>query len=155
MSNAQTTVMVEMAGDPVTVVDANAPEPLTSSQKQAHKNQLRSQQTPVEQRVRDLGGTVLGNYQSAYNGIKVRIAARQAPALLSAPNVVALHRIQAMKPDNTKGVPLIGAPSVWAGLNGFHGEGVKVAVIDTGIDYTHADFGCGQAGWKTGMAAIR
>jgi minor extracellular serine protease Vpr len=141
MNNAQTTVMVEMAGDPVAVADANAPAPLTSSQKEAHKNQLRSQQTPVEQRVRDLGGAVLGNYQSAYNGVKVRVAARQAPALLSLPNVVALHRIQTMKPDNTRGVPLIGAPGAWDGLNGFHGEGVKVAVIDTGIDYTHADFG--------------
>ena len=39
------------------------------------------------------------------------------------------------------GVPLIGAPEVWAGVDGVHGEGIKVAVIDTGIDYTHADFG--------------
>jgi subtilisin family serine protease len=30
---------------------------------------------------------------------------------------------------------------VWDGLAGLHGEGIKVAVIDTGIDYTHANFG--------------
>ena len=30
---------------------------------------------------------------------------------------------------------------MWAGLAGLHGEGIKVAVIDTGIDYTHANFG--------------
>ncbi|NJC71470.1 S8 family serine peptidase [Planosporangium thailandense] len=141
LSNAQATLMVQLAGDPVAVADADAPAPLTSSEKQAHKNRLRSQQTPVEQRVRDLGGTVLGNYQSAYNGVKVRMSERQAASLLSMPNVVAVHRIQTMKPDNTKGVPLIGAPEAWAGLAGFHGEGIKVAVIDTGIDYTHADFG--------------
>ena len=46
-----------------------------------------------------------------------------------------------MKPDNVRGVPLIGAPAVWDGVNGFHGEGIKIAIIDTGIDYTHADFG--------------
>ncbi|MGC9670918.1 S8 family serine peptidase [Planosporangium sp. 12N6] len=141
LSNAQATLMVQLAGDPVAVTDADAPAPLTSGEKQAHKNQLRSQQTPVEQRVRELGGTVLGNYQSAYNGVKVRMSERQAASLLSVPNVVAVHRIQTMKPDNTKGVPLIGAPEAWAGLAGFHGEGIKVAVIDTGIDYTHADFG--------------
>ena len=46
-----------------------------------------------------------------------------------------------MTRDNVHGVPLIGAPEVWDGLNGYHGEGIKVAIIDTGIDYTHADFG--------------
>ena len=44
-------------------------------------------------------------------------------------------------PDNVKGVQLIGAPSVWGGLAGLHGENIKIAVIDTGIDYTHANFG--------------
>jgi subtilisin family serine protease len=141
VSNALTTVMVEMAGDPVTVTDADAPAPLTSSQKQTRRSQLRAAQVPVEQRISALGGKVVGNYQSAYNGLKVQIAARNAPALLDIPNVVALHRVQTMKPDNVRGVPLIGAPAVWDGLNGYHGEGVKVAVIDTGIDWTHADFG--------------
>ena len=46
-----------------------------------------------------------------------------------------------MTPDNTNGVPLIGAPTVWDGVDGLHGEGMKIAIIDTGIDYTHADFG--------------
>ena len=32
-------------------------------------------------------------------------------------------------------------PLAWAGVNGVHGEGIKVAIIDTGIDYTHANFG--------------
>src|SRR5439155_1468158 len=45
-----------------------------------------------------------------------------------------------MKPDNVRGIPLIGTPAVWQSL-GLHGEGVKIAIIDTGIDYTHANFG--------------
>ncbi|MBT2227670.1 S8 family serine peptidase [Nonomuraea sp. NEAU-A123] len=36
-----------------------------------------------------------------------------------------------------KSVPQIGAPEVWAA--GLKGEGVKVAVLDTGIDTTHPD----------------
>jgi minor extracellular serine protease Vpr len=141
VSNAQVTLMVQLSGDPVTVTDADSATPLTGSQKQTRKGQLRAAQAPVEQRVRELGGSVLGNYQSAYNGIKVRIAARSAPALANLPGVVGLHRVQQVTPDNVHGVPLIGAPAVWDGLNGYHGEGIKVAVIDTGIDWTHADFG--------------
>ncbi len=41
------------------------------------------------------------------------------------------------------GIARIGAPQVWLGIPGLTppnmGEGVKVAVIDTGIDYTHPD----------------
>lgn len=35
-------------------------------------------------------------------------------------------------------VPLIGAPQVWQA--GFTGKGIKVAIVDTGIDPTHPDF---------------
>ena len=43
-------------------------------------------------------------------------------------------------PDNTAGVPYIGAPQAWQNT-GKTGKGVKIAVIDTGVDYTHANFG--------------
>ena len=45
------------------------------------------------------------------------------------------------KRSNTIAVPFTGAPLVWQGTPGFRGEHVKIAHIDTGIDYTHADFG--------------
>ena len=35
-------------------------------------------------------------------------------------------------------VPLIGAPSVWS--IGYNGSGIKIAILDTGIDNTHPDF---------------
>ena len=43
--------------------------------------------------------------------------------------------------DNAVSVPRTQAPFAWAGVNGVRGEGVKIAIIDTGIDYTHANFG--------------
>ncbi|WP_027346115.1 S8 family peptidase [Hamadaea tsunoensis] len=141
LTNAPMTVVVQLAGDPVTVADADAATPLTTAQKTSRRNQLKELQAPAADRIRSLGGTVLGSYQSAYNGIKVRIAGNKTGELLDIPNVVAVHRSQTFTPDNVHGVPVIGAPAVWDGLNGYHGEGVKIAVIDTGIDYTHADFG--------------
>jgi subtilisin family serine protease len=141
LGNHQTTVVVQLAGDPITVADANAAAPLSDSQKESIRSQLRSQQAPVENQVRSYGGKVLASYQASYNGFKVSIAANQAAALASLPGVVAVWPLELVKPSNIHGIPLIGAPQVWDGLNGLHGEGIKIADIDTGIDYTHADFG--------------
>jgi subtilisin family serine protease len=141
VGNAMTTVVVELAGDPVTVAQAKAAAAFTKGQKEQLRDQLRATQIPVENELRARGGRVLGNYQHAYNGVKVRIEAGKARELKSIPGVLAVHPLQLFKPDNTHGVPLVGGPAVWGGSPAFHGEGIKVAIIDTGIDYTHADFG--------------
>jgi len=141
LGNHQTTVVVQLAGDPITVADANAAAPLSDSQKDSIRSQLRSQQAPVENQVRSYGGKVLASYQASYNGFKVSISASDAAQLASLPGVVAVWPLELVQPSNIHGIPLIGAPQVWDGLNGLHGEGIKIADIDTGIDYTHADFG--------------
>ena len=78
VSNAPTTFVVELAGDPVTVQDANSATPLSKADKDARRSQLRNAQVPVEASIKALGGTVMASYQLAYNGIKVRMPARQA-----------------------------------------------------------------------------
>ncbi|HEY6575728.1 MAG TPA: protease inhibitor I9 family protein, partial [Mycobacterium sp.] len=137
--NAPTTVVVQLAGEPVAAQDAAAP--LSKDQKRQLKDQLKNKQAPVIAQIQSQGGQVLASYQVAYNGVKVRIKSREAGKLASIPGVVAVRPLQLMKPSNVHGVPLIGAPEAWGGANGVHGEGIKIAVIDTGIDYTHADFG--------------
>ncbi|MFI5889870.1 S8 family serine peptidase [Actinoplanes sp. NPDC051513] len=141
LRNKPVTVMVQLSEAPVAVADADAATPLTDTQKKQRRDRIRKAQAPVEQKARQLGGTVLGSYQHAYNGIKVRVNANELDTLAAAPGVVSVHPLQTVKPDNTKGVPMIGAPAVWNAPDKYRGEGIKVAVIDTGIDYTHADFG--------------
>jgi subtilisin family serine protease len=141
VGNALTTVVVQVAGDPVTVVDSDAAAPLSDSQKASLEQQLETKQKPVEQQIQSLGGKVLADYQNAYNGIKVQIPAKKADALGSINNVVAVHPLPVVKPSNIHGIPMIGAPAAWDGAAGVHGEGMKIAILDTGIDYTHADFG--------------
>jgi subtilisin family serine protease len=139
LSNAPVTVVVQLADAPVAVGEAAST--LSRTQQADRRAELKSAQQPVVDRAKALGATVLGQYQSAYNGVKVRIPRSKVAALSTLPGVVGVHQVQLMKPDNVHGVPLIGAPAVWDGVAGLRGEGIKVAVIDTGIDYTHADFG--------------
>ena len=141
ISNQPQTVIVQLAGDPVTVVDAKSATGLTKGEWDSSRAQLKAQQAPVESEIQSLGGQVLASYQLAYNGIKVRIAANKADSLNSLAGVVAVHPVQIVRPDNVHGVPLVGGPDVWGGVPGLAGEHIKIADIDTGIDYTHADFG--------------
>ena len=50
-------------------------------------------------------------------------------------------RSRCTAPNNATSVPFIGTPQVWENPPGVHGEHIKIAIIDSGIDYTHANFG--------------
>jgi len=144
LGNRRVTVMVEAAGDPITVAQAKADRPLSNSEKSSIRSTLRDQQAQIAGHVRALGGKVGNSYQAAYNGLKVTIPSRDITKLESIPDVVGVHALTPKTFSNIHGVPLIGAPEVWdgiAGVGAFAGEGIKIADIDTGLDYTHADFG--------------
>src|SRR5262245_13977632 len=67
------TLVLELAGDPVAVQQANAGRKLTKAEKDAIKVQLKGPQAQLKGSIAALGGQVLGEYQVSYNGIKVRI----------------------------------------------------------------------------------
>ena len=143
LSNKQVTAVVQLGGAPVAVRDANAKKQgakLTGAQKDAIRQQLRSQQDALHGQLANAGARIIGQMQDAYNGIQVTVAQKNLAQLASLPNVVGIHAVAKFKPANINGVPFVGAPTAWQNF-GATGAGVKVASLDTGIDYTHADFG--------------
>lgn len=139
-ANGRVTVVVEMKGDPVAVVQAEKGRDLTSSERSSIKSSLKKNQDAVASAITSKGGKIEAKMQSAYNGIQADIPAKQVDAVASLPNVVAVHAVKTYELDNAVSVPFLGVPQVWQNT-GYTGEGVKVAIIDTGIDYTHANFG--------------
>jgi subtilisin family serine protease len=140
----QATVIVQMAGDPVAkrVGDARSQgKDLTKAQKDAIRADLKNKQDAIKGQIESAGGTIVGDYQDAYNGIGVRIALKDVNSLAGLPGVTAVRVGRNFRPDNTAGAQYIGAPQAWTGADGKTGTGVNVAVIDTGVDYLHANFG--------------
>nr|WP_314523136.1 S8 family serine peptidase [uncultured Acinetobacter sp.] len=84
------------------------------------------------QTLREFNGLPLGLY---------RIHNRETLAqVLNDPTVKGVYPNRKNVPTTMESLPLINQPQ--AVTNGFTGEGTSVVVIDTGVDYTYADFGC-------------
>jgi minor extracellular serine protease Vpr len=136
------TVVVRMSTPPVAAVRALRPDhTITAAEHGAIHQQIDQDHASVEPTIVARGGEVMAHFHDAVNGIKVQIDRNELPGLAALPGVVEVMPVGRYHLDNAQSVPFIGAPTVWQGTPGFRGEGVKIAVIDTGIDYTHANFG--------------
>ena len=94
----------------------------------------------AENSMTDLINTYNGNIiyrYSVINGMAVTIPDNKVSALQALDNVKSVEKSQECQVLLDKAVPLIGADKVWA--SGYTGKGVKVAVIDTGVDASHPD----------------
>lgn len=139
-ANGRVTVVVEMKGDPVAVVQAEKGRDLSSSERSSIKKALKKAQDAITGSIQGKGGKIEAKMQSAYNGMQVNVSAKQVKAIAALPGVVAIHPVRTYTVDNAVSVPFLGVPQLWQST-GYTGENVKVAIIDTGIDYTHANFG--------------
>jgi minor extracellular serine protease Vpr len=101
---------------------------------------LAARQAPARAAVLASGAEIVDTYDTAMNGFLVRATAAQLPALRAAPGVSKVYRATTYYPTLSRAVPMIGADEVAQNL-GFTGKSVHIAVIDTGVDYTHKALG--------------
>jgi subtilisin family serine protease len=139
-------VMIELDAAPATTAFGQARGSGLAAAKSAARSQtsaVRAAQARVESRFGDAATRARTLYKAhaAYSGIAVRTDASRLTALAAIPGVKAIHRLTPKEATNSSSVPLIGAPEVWQAPKAQTGKGVRVGIIDTGIDYTHADFG--------------
>jgi minor extracellular serine protease Vpr len=88
---------------------------------------------------KSLGGTVTFRYKVLINAFSARLSAKAAAALAQRADVRSVQPVSIVTKALSTSVPFIGAPQVWSTF-GVRGQGMRVAVVDTGIDYTHASF---------------
>lgn len=89
------------------------------------------------------GGREVARTSNAVPGVVLATEKSRLAALSRMPEVRAVHRMVPKKIANAHAVRLTRTADVWKSLGRF-GDGVRIGVIDTGIDYRHADFGGGS-----------
>lgn len=108
-------------------------------QQDAASAALRAQEGAIAQ-AKSLGGTISFRYRVLINAFSVRLSAEAAAALAKRSDVRSVQPVSIVQKSLSTSVPFIGAPQVWSNF-GVRGQGMRVALVDTGIDYTHASFG--------------
>lgn len=125
-------------------------EPLSASVSDARQSQaaiLDRSRSAVLQSLMAQGLEVRVHYQfrAAYNGLALTAHVGDISSIAQTPGVRAVYPDYQVQALLTNSVPLIGAPVVWTMTDGSSlpvtGSGMRVAVIDSGIDYNHADLG--------------
>jgi subtilisin family serine protease len=102
----------------------------------------------TDARDRGLAYTERMEFDTLFNGFSVEMADSQLGTLQATPGVKAIYPVVQVEipettevsPDLSTALSMTGADVAQSEL-GLTGEGVRVAVMDTGIDYNHADLG--------------
>lgn len=142
LSTARETVFLILTGG--SAAEASMAQPaVPSSQReisQGRRAQILAQQALIIQEVQQLGGKVDAQYQTLANAIKVQVPPGTADRLAALTGVKAVRPVRHFQRHTASSIPFIGAPEVWHGLTAT-GQGVRIGIIDSGVDYLHADFG--------------
>ena len=134
--SGRTQVVVRLAEAPVGKVAAKN----AAAQKKQFAA-VKAQQAAVVARIKQLdkAAKLDASAQRALNAVIVTVDAKQLARIAADKRVVAINRVRDYELDLSETVPYIGGTAVHA--LGFDGTGVRVAVLDSGVDYTHAALG--------------
>jgi len=112
---------------------------------QTLRQQIASEQQQVMAAVQQLSGAIVEQQFSQLSNLLLVSGPVTREQLATIPGVVRVWPEQAYQTTLSQSVPLIQAPEVWAKKDtqerGVTGHGVKIAVLDTGVDYHHEALG--------------
>jgi len=167
-SAALKTVIVELKGEPAVVAKYRAETSGQPFDLAGYRQQLVAAQDDFLTRAAAAGvsytlsgvdapngdatASIQFRFNYVYNGVTLVVPAAAVPVLAGLDGVAAVHEAEQMFPHLDRAVSYVRAPQLYGNparltqfdeisSGGAHGEGMIVAVVDTGIDWTHPMFG--------------
>lgn len=152
-------VFVELAGDPevevVLQADPGIEKAVLDRRLDRKRVALKDQHARLMPQLEALGAIVEHSFTLLNNGLTLEIPSDQLPHLAKLADVLGVFPEQHYEPMTQTSVPFVGAPNAWQqnlqGIAGVTGRGIRIGIIDSGIDYLHATFG--GAGTEEAYAA--
>jgi len=141
-------IIIELDEESVLSKVSKAPAGLPESSKRNIEDQQMSvverSQKVTEDALGVMGHTVSMRYKRIMNGLVTEADKAEIEAIRSLPGVKGVHEDVEVSLSLADSVPLINADDVWQMTDDLGrlitGKGVKIAIIDTGIDYNHPAF---------------
>jgi uncharacterized protein (TIGR03437 family) len=117
-------------------------KPRSAAQFSLRSANLQAKQTQLRATLNQAGITVLDSTQIVLNAIYVRATPEQAAQLESLPGVSRVERMKRLKLHANQALDVNNVRAAWNRLGGSSnaGAGVKIAIIDSGIDLNHPAF---------------
>jgi minor extracellular serine protease Vpr len=107
-----------------------------------YRTQIETRQRAVLAELAARNIPVTGRVSTLLNAIFVAAPASRLPEMLAIPGVAAVRPMRRVQLLLNRATQLMNAPVAWTALGGqaSAGKGMKIAIIDTGIDQTHPAF---------------
>lgn len=104
-----------------------------------HAKEVKTQQDSLRETLKSLDVEVLSTMRVGVNGFRVKAKLGVISNLLLIPGVKSVSPIAVHRPSIAKSVTWLNTPEIWDQFG--TGKNITIAIIDTGIDYLHANLG--------------
>jgi minor extracellular serine protease Vpr len=133
-----------------TVVLADAPvashfasrEDLQRPTADVYRQQIKAKQTSLTSEIESRGMRVTGSVTDLLNALFVTASADKVAGLKSLPGVTSVTQMRRFKPMLNRAITNMNGTLAWNAVGGLSnaGAGIKIGIIDSGIDETHPAF---------------
>jgi subtilisin family serine protease len=108
----------------------------------AYLHELAAHQDAVARRIRAAipAARIRWRYRITFDGLAVTLPARELARLQAVPGVVSVHRSAAYALQETANITAVKVPFLWGSDFSTAGNGVKIGIVDDGVDQTHPYF---------------